>query len=85
MSDTQSETRGAETLAAANLQAYEDVCDKRAAQSSVGRVELREAIATWIDHDLDTAVERHEVDRSTLVETNDAMERAAQNQYPQYY
>jgi len=77
-------TRGIECLACANYQAFEDEVDKVAARRGVDRAELRNALAHWVDHDLDTAAESYDVPREIIVEGRDACRRAANNQYPEF-
>ena len=76
------ETWGIEVLAAANYQSFEEVVDKLSAKRNVDRVELREALATWVDTDLDIAATEHDVPTETIVEGAERAKEAARQQYP---
>lgn len=76
------ETWGIEVLAAANYQSFEEVVDKLSAKRNVDRVELREALATWVDTDLDIAATEHDVPTETIVEGAERAKAAARQQYP---
>ncbi|MDB9247417.1 hypothetical protein PN419_00145 [Halorubrum ezzemoulense] len=76
------DTWGIEVLTAANYQSFEEVVDKTAAKRGVDRTELREALATWVDHDLDIAATEHEVPTQVITEAAANCRAAAEKQYP---
>lgn len=81
--DEQAPTWGVVTLSAANYQSFEDEVDKLAAERGIDRVELREALAAWVDHDLETVVQEYDVPRSIIREGATRCTRAAEQQYPE--
>ena len=70
-------------LTAADFSAFETEVDKVAAERHVDRVELREALATWVDHDLDVAADGHDVPVEIIIEAAERCNRAAGFQYPE--
>lgn len=77
------DTWGIEVLAAANYQSFEEVVDKQAATSTTtSRVELREALAHWVDHEIVDVIEEYDVTESLVREAADACTRAVERQYP---
>jgi len=76
------ETWGIEVLAAANYQSFEEVVDKLSSKRLVDRVELREALATWVDTDLDVASSEHDVPTEIIIEGAERAKVVAEQQYP---
>lgn len=79
------ERRGIETLACARYQAFEDVVDVVAAERQVDRITLRECLAHWVDHGLDTADDNYDVPREIIIEAGERCKRAAQKQYEDHF
>lgn len=66
------DTWGIEKLACANFQSFDNTIDKVAARRGVDHAELREALAHWVDHDLDAAKEEYTVAEAVLDEAAEA-------------
>jgi hypothetical protein len=69
-------------LAAANYRAFEEVVDKHAARNSVDRTTLRNALAEWVDEDLDSISERYDtLPKPILFGARDRCKRAFAKQF----
>lgn len=66
------DTWGVEKLACANYQSFETVVDKVAARRGVDRVDLREGLAHWLDHDRTAAREEYDIPNDVLDEAANA-------------
>ena len=66
------DTWGAEKLACANFQSFDNTVDKIAARRGVDRAELRGALAHWLDHDLHAALKKYEIPERVLDEAASA-------------